>query len=194
MEKAVKEIRLSEIRAAQETDPGKMIVEGYALVFDSPTVLFESGGIKYSEVIKRGALDGADLSDVPFKYNHNDNIMIMARTRNKTLQFDIDEKGLRFRADLANITASKDLYELIKRGDIDHMSFGFTVSKDSYDRQTHTRSIEKFRKIYDVSAVPAPAYDQTSVSARSYFDAQNELETRAREEELRKKLILQTYL
>jgi HK97 family phage prohead protease len=193
MDKATKEIRLSEIRAAQNSTD-KMIVEGYALVFDKPTVLFESAGVKYSEVIKRGALDGADLSDVPFKYNHNDNFMIMARTRNKTLQFTVDDNGLFFRADLANTTAAKDLYELIKRGDIDKMSFGFTVDKDNYDRSTHTRSIEKFRRIVDVSAVPMPAYDQTSISARSYFDAQTELEERARQEELRQKLIIQTYL
>lgn len=192
-----KEIRLAEIRALEpEGDEQEMIVEGRAIVYESPTVLYEIDGVKYYEVIARGALDGADLKDVPFKYNHSDNVMIMARTRNKTLELIPDEQGLRIRANLANTTTGRDLYELIKRGDIDKMSFAFTVAEQSYDRESRTRKIIRFKRIWDVSAVDTPAYDQTYISARSFFEAQAEAERQAAEaaEKRRKRLIVMTYL
>lgn len=196
MEKAKREIRLAELRAIdQDTDSKEMIVEGRAIVYDSPTVMYEIDGVKYYEVIARGALDGADLTDVPFKYNHSDSVMIMARTRNKTLELIPDDQGLLIRANLANTTAGRDLYELIRRGDIDKMSFAFTVLEASYNRDTRTRTISKFKRIWDVSAVDIPAYQNTSISARSFFEAEAERERKALENaELRKKLILRTYL
>lgn len=185
-----------EIRAVQDpNNDNEMIVEGYAVVFDQPTVMYEFDGVQYMEVIDRKALDNADLSDVPFKYNHSDNVMIMARTRNKTLQLIRDEKGLFIRASLAPTSSGKDLYTLIKRGDIDKMSFAFTVEEDSYNRETHTRNITKIKKLFDVAAVDTPAYDTTSISARSFFDLEREKEQKALDNaELRKKLILKTYL
>ena len=173
-----------------------MIVEGRAIVYESPTVLYEIDGVKYYEVIARGALDGADLRDVPFKYNHSDAVMVMARTRNKTLELIPDDQGLLVRARLANTTAGRDLYELIRRGDIDKMSFAFTVAEDRYDQETKTRTILRFKRIWDVSAVDTPAYDQTHISARSYFEALAEAERQAAEaaEKRRKRLILMTYL
>ena len=196
MEKAQKEIRLAELRALDQASDGEMLVEGRAVVYDSPTVLFEVDGRKYYEVIARGALDGADLRDVPFRYNHAQSVMIMARTRNKTLELLPDDKGLLIRARLANTTAGRDLYELIKRGDIDKMSFAFTVKEDKYDRETRTRTIIKFGRIADVSAVDTPAYNDTYLAARNYFEAQAEAERQAADaaEELRKRLIIMTYL
>lgn len=195
METAKKEIRLAEIRAL-ETGPDEMIVEGRAIVYDSPTVIFEtSDGIKYYEVIARGALDGADLKDVPFKYNHSDSVMVMARTRNKTLELIPDDKGLLVRAKLANTTAGRDLYELIRRGDIDKMSFAFTVAEEAYDKETRTRKILRIKKIWDVSAVDTPAYSDTFISARSWAEAEAEAERKALERAaLRKKLLIKTYL
>jgi len=192
-----KEIRLAEIRALEPTGDGQeMIVEGRAVVYESPTVLYEIDGVKYYEVIARGALDGADLRDVPFKYNHSNSVMVMARTRNKTLELIPDEQGLLVRARLANTTAGRDLYELIKRGDVDKMSFAFTVDKDEYDRDTRTRRILRFKRIWDVSAVDTPAYDQTYISARSWFAAQAEAERQAAEAAARRRraLIMKTYL
>lgn len=195
-EKAKKEIRMVEIRAVDsDNDNQGMIIEGRAIVYDKPTVMYEYDGVKYYEVIKRGALHGADLKDVPFKYNHSDNIMIMARTRNKTLELIPDDEGLLIRAVLADTTAGRDLYTLIKRKDIDKMSFAFTVTEESYNKDTHTRSISKFKKIWDVSAVDIPAYQNTSISARSFFEAEAQKEIKALESaELRKKLIVATYL
>ena len=190
-----KEIRIAELRAIDPEENQEMIVEGRAIIYDSPTVLWEDeSGAKYYEVITKGALDSADLKDVPFKYNHSDSVMIMARTRNGTLSLMPDESGLLMRASLANITAGRDLYELIKRKDIDKMSFAFTIDEESYDRQTRTRTIRKFKKIWDVSAVDTPAYADTSINARSFFEAEAERERKALESaELRKRLILKTY-
>lgn len=167
-----REIRKAEIRIAdvrEDENSEEMIVEGRAIVYNSPTVITEIDGQKYYEIIMPGALDGADLRDVPFKYNHSDHIMIMARTRNKTLELIPDEKGLLIRAKLANTTAGRDLYELIKRGDVDKMSFAFTVDKDEYDYETRTRKIIKFKKIWDVSAVDIPAYEDTFIATRRYL-------------------------
>lgn len=185
-----KEIRMAEIRIAQ-ADSNEMIVSGCPVVYDAPTVLWEYDGIQYKEVIDRGALDGADMADVPFKYNHSSNVMVMARTRNKTLQLVVTEAGLSVTANLAPTSAGKDLYELIKRGDIDKMSFAFVVKQDYYDRDMHTRHIKKIKKLYDVSAVDMPAYDSTSISARSYFEAEAEKELHIQRE--RKRMILRTY-
>lgn len=192
-----REIRMAELRAIEPAgDTQEMIIEGRAIVYESPTVMYEIEGNKYYEVIARGALEGADLKDVPFKYNHSDSVMVMARTRNKTLELIPDEQGLLVRAKLAPTTAGRDLYQLIKRGDIDKMSFAFTVAEDSYDRDTRTRRILRFKRIWDVSAVDTPAYQATYISARSYFEAQAEAERRAAEaaEKRRRKLIIQTYL
>ncbi len=195
VETAKREVRIAEIRAIEPAVQGEMIVEGRAIVYDSPTVMYEIDGIKYYEVIAEGALHGADLRDVPFKYNHSSSVMIMARTRNRTLELIPDDQGLLIRANLANTTAGRDLYELVKRGDIDKMSFAFTVLEDSYDRDTRTRKIRKFKRIWDVSAVDTPAYADTSISARSYFQAQAEAERQAAEAagRLRKQLIIRTY-
>jgi len=191
-----REIRMAEIRALEPADDGEMIVEGRAVVYESPTVMYEIDGVKYYEVIARGALEGADLRDVPFKYNHSNSVMVMARTRNKTLELIPDDHGLLVRARLANTTAGRDLYELIRRGDVDKMSFAFTVDKDEYDRDTRTRRILRFKRIWDVSAVDTPAYDQTYISARSWFAAQAEAERQAAEAAARRRrvLIMKTYL
>lgn len=196
METAKREIRLAEIRALEPTNDQDMIVEGRAIVYDSPTVMYEIDGIQYKEVITRGALEGADLRDVPFKYNHSDAVMVMARTRNKTLELIPDDHGLLIRAKLADTTAGRDLYALIKRGDIDKMSFAFTVAEEEYNKDTHTRTIKRFRRIWDVSAVDIPAYSDTSISARDFFKTQAEAERQVAEaaEERRKRLLLMTYL
>lgn len=189
----VKEVRSMPIEALNIED-NKMLIQGYAIRFNEPAI-FKFDGVEYREIIDAKALDKTDMRDVPLKYNHSDSIMIMARTRNKTLQLIKDEQGLKVMAELANTTAGRDLYELIKRGDIDKMSFAFTVSKDEYDTETRTRKILSIDKLYDVSAVDTPAYDTTSLSLRSYFEAEAEKQRIALEKaSRRKKLIIKTYL
>ena len=126
--------------------------------------------------------------------------MVLARTRNKTLTLAADEHGLSVRADIAQTSTGKDVYELIRRGDLDKMSFAFTVEKEQveYDEKEKicTRTILKFDKIFDVAVVDFPAYDSTEIStvegrSAEYFQ---EMEAKAKEAEERKKLLLRTYL
>jgi len=158
-----------------ENEEEKMIVEGYAITFNSPATH------GYTEVISPGALDNTDMSDVPLKYNHEDSHLIMARTRNKSLELKKDEKGLFIKAELIDTQSNKDIYKSIKAGLIDKMSFAFTVREDEYDYDTDTRTITDIDRLYDVSVVDIPFYDSTSVYARGESD-----EFLARREELRK--------
>jgi len=200
MNKQNKEYR-SAILAAEESEENQLIVSGYAAVVEQPTVICEIDGVQYFEIIDKDAFIGCDMSDVPFKYNHSDNFLVLARTRNKTLALTLDNKGLFIQANLAPVQAGNDLYGLIQRGDIDKMSFGFTVAQDSYDAQMRTRRILKIAKVWDVSAVDTPAYDGTSIdiadgsgiSARDYFKAQAEMEKCLKDQEQRKRLILMTF-
>ncbi|MBU5312310.1 HK97 family phage prohead protease [Tissierella carlieri] len=141
----------------------EMIVEGYALVFNEPTLLWEYEGEKIYEAIDPRALDGCDLSDVCFRYNHSDQVFNVARVINGTLKLTVDNIGLKIRATLANTTVGRDLYEMIRTKLLNKMSFAFVVGEDSYNRNTKTRTIKKLKKIIEVSAVDFPAYPQTSL-------------------------------
>lgn len=180
-----------ELRQA-ETESNGLFVEGYALTFDQPTVLYEMDGIQYKEMIDQRALLNSDMTDVIFNYNHSGKVM--ARTRNKTLELKMDERGLFVRAKLDGTEEGRKLYEEIRGGYIDRMSFSFTVNKERYDKENRMRVIEGIRKVYDVSAVDIPAYDTTSISARSFFEAVAEEERKALDSATaRKKLMLRTF-
>ncbi|MBQ8298660.1 MAG: HK97 family phage prohead protease [Clostridia bacterium] len=169
MEKAIKEVRLAEVRALEENESNEMIVEGYAVVFNQVTDL---GWCK--EIIDRNAFNGADMKDCVLKYNHNDSFLILARTRNKSLELSIDDHGLKIRAKLIDTTNNKDVYKMIKEGLLDKMSFAFTVAERSWDYETDTRTVLRIAKLYDVSVVDIPAYDNTEIYARSKEEYENE--------------------
>jgi len=160
----MKEIRMVEMRADEN-----MIVEGYAVVFDTVTDL---GWVK--EVIDRNALDNADMSDIVMKYNHENSVLPMARTRGGSLQFNVDDHGLKIRASLPDTQTNRDIFTLIKEGVLSKMSFAFTVARDEYDYDTDTRRILEIDKLYDVSVVDVPAYESTEVYARSKEDYEKE--------------------
>jgi HK97 family phage prohead protease len=183
-----------EIRAiGEDITNQELYVEGYAVTFNSPTVIFEYDGIQYKEQVDDRAFDEADISDVIFNYNHSGKVM--ARTRNKTLTLSTDKKGLFIRARLDGTEEGRKIYEEIKGGYIDRMSFSFVASESAYDTENHLRTIRKVKKLYDVSAVDIPAYEDTTISARSQFQAVAEAEKKALESaELRKKLLIKTFL
>lgn len=160
-----------EVRAQEEEG---MFVEGYAAVFDHSTVMFEYDGVEYKEVISRGAFDKAQMTDVVMNFDHQGKPV--ARTKNSTLNLTIDDIGLKIKADLSGTQEARTLYEEIKAGYIDKMSFAFTVADESYDKATHTRSINSIKRLYDVAAVSIPAYNSTSIQARSFFEAEAEKE------------------
>jgi HK97 family phage prohead protease len=164
------ERRLIEIRAV-ENEENKMLIEGYAITFDKPAT-HQYGSRKFTEIIKKGALDKTDMKDVPMRYNHNDNVMIMARTRNKSLKLTVDEKGLKVEADLLDTQSNRDLYKAIKEGLIDKMSFAFNVADGgdtwTFKEKETTREVNNIAKLWDVSVVDTPFYDSTSIYTRSF--------------------------
>lgn len=165
-------------RSAEE---GKELwVEGYAVVFNRETVLFEVGGNEYKEEISPDAFADTRMDDVIFNYNHQGKVM--ARTRNHTLTLSVDDKGLFIRARLDGTQEGRELYEEIQGGYVDRMSFQFTVAEESYDREARKWTIRRVKRLYDVSAVSIPAYDDTSISARR--DAALEADAQARRVEV----------
>lgn len=154
-----------EFRAAENEE---FVVEGYATTFNDPYELYEYDGVSYMEQVDRHAFDDADMRDVIFQYDHSGKVY--ARLKNGTLALNIDDHGLHIRADLSKTESSRQMYEEIKSGLVSEMSFAFTVKEDSYNSETHTRTITKIKKVYDVSAVSIPANPNTDISARSYFE------------------------
>ena len=170
------ERRLIEIRAVDNTED-KMIIEGYAITYDQPAT-HQYGSRKFTETIKKGSLDKTDMKDVPMRYNHNDNVMIMARTRNGSLQLIKDDVGLKIKAELLDTQSNRDLYKGIQEGLIDKMSIAFTIADGgdtwSFGENETTRDVNNIDKLYDVSVVDTPFYDSTSIYARSLDLLENE--------------------
>lgn len=159
---------MSVLDAQQDAAQESRLVRGYATTFDVPYILFEMGGVKYYEVIDRHALDEADMSDVIMQYDHAGRVL--ARTSNKSLTLSRDTHGLLIEADLSMSDASRALHEDIKARLVTKMSWAFRVRDSKYDNATHTRTITKISKVYDVSAVSYPANGDTDISARSFVD------------------------
>ena len=181
-----------EVEKRAENEEPSYIVRGYASTFE-PYVLFEDeDGIQYKEVIDPHAFDEADLSDVVFRVDHEG--AVYARSSAGTLEVGVDEHGLFDRADLSKTAKARELFEDIVAGNYPKQSFAFTVREDSYDRETHTRTVLKVSKVFDVSPVSFPANPTTDlgVATRDYFNGvieaeraeRLEAEKRARDKEL----------
>jgi uncharacterized protein len=151
------ELRTSEVRAAGDDT---LVIEGYAANFEQTTDLGY-----FRETIARGAFDGVLEDDVRLLLNHDG--APMARTTNGTLELSVDESGLRYRAALADTQDGRDLYKLIKRGDISQSSFAFTIEEQSWNEDRTERTFSKVGRLMDVSPVTYPAYPTTTVSARN---------------------------
>ena len=191
MENKEKEIRLlAENLEARSNDenPDSMVVEGYAVVFDTPATH------GFTEIVDKNAFNGCDMKDVCLKYNHDDSHLILARTRNNSLRLTIDNKGVFIHAELIDTTSNRDIYKMIQAGLLDKMSFAFTVEEEKWDLATDTRTILKIDKLFDVSVVDTPFYDTTSIYARALNTLENEKEKldnlRARRDNLKKRLDL----
>ena len=163
------------VRAAEDNGEN-MIVEGYATTFNQPYLLFDGRYYKVWEQIAPTAFDECDMSDVIMQYDHAGRVF--ARNKNGTLTLAVDAIGLKMTASLGGTDIGRQLYQEIKGGYTDKMSFGFVVAEDQRvstvdhenDVETITRTITQIKKLYDVSAVSIPANDMTSISARRYAD------------------------
>lgn len=149
-------------------------VSGYATTFNQPYLLWRSKDMEVWEQVDPHAFDQTDMTDVIMQYDHEGRVF--ARTRNHTLQLRSDEHGLMIDADLGGTEIGRQLYEEIRGGYTDKMSFGFTVKSDDWlDEQRDgyvksTRTIKEIGKLYDVSAVSIPANDATEISVKSLRD------------------------
>lgn len=164
-----------EVRDLQEDE--RKIVVGYASTFDEPYTLYEDGDWRFDEVVDANAFANTDMSDVIMQYDHEGRVF--ARISNNTLTVTPDERGLLIEADLGGTELGRQLYEEIRGGYTNKMSFGFTVDGEEItDREQPDgsviteRRITSVRKLYDVSAVSLPANDATSISVRSLTDGE----------------------
>lgn len=201
MEKQNKEVRMftGALECREDTDRQKNTIVGVPIVFEQKTDL----GM-WEEVIEKGALDQTDLKDVRLLVNHDTNQLPLARSRNNnansTMQLTVEEDGLHIRADLdvENNPRAAEVLSAVEREDVTGMSFMFTVDKDSWENlesEHPTRHILSIGKVFEASVVTFPAYEQTSVYARSLENVQSELESERKAlesarktEELRKAL------
>lgn len=179
------------------------VVEGNFSTYDQPYMLgkYDEPGyhVEVWEQVRKGAFDNTDISDVIMQYDHQGRVF--ARLSNKTLELDLDETP-HMRAMLGGTEIGRQLYEEIKGGYTNKMSFGFTVRGDEIERTEveedgvlnirTLRTITDIGKLYDVSAVSLPANDQTDISARAYSAGVAEevfkevKEARAHDEEIKR--------
>ena len=174
-----------EFRASQEESRR---VEGYAVVFNSPTDLGW-----FTEEIDRHAFDEADMSNVYLLGNHDENI-VLAGTSNNTLMWDIDDRGVFQSSYIVDTSVGEDWLKLVKNGLINKQSFAFTIAKDGEewtekDGKEH-RIIKKIDHVYDFSLVTYPAYADTSAYSRSMTDELAEEHKRRKEQSERMERIL----
>lgn len=186
----IKEIRTATL-SLTNNDESKMILEGYAIVFNQETLI---GDAKrgFREMIVPSALKNTSMNDVPLKYNHMDNFLVIARTKNGSLKLEVDDVGLKIRAELLDTQTNKDIYKMVQNGLLDKMSFAFTVNAQEWDRsgEIPLRKITSIERLYDVSIVDLPAYEGTSIYSRSLDFVESELRAMDLEKEKERKEIV----
>ena len=168
--KGISEKRAFSMPDMQASEEGN-VIQGHAAVFGQTTNMYGC----WNETIARGAFDKTDFTNVLFSINHDLDEIPLARSRNNnansTLQLQVDDQGLNTRAvlDIENNGAAKALYGSVSRGDMDGMSFIFSVGDDEWtglDTDMPSRTILTIRKVFEVSAVSFPAYTGTDLTAR----------------------------
>ena len=177
-----------------DDDNKKYMVEGYASTFEPYTLWTTEDGVEIKEQISPDAFNETDFSDVVFRIDHEG--PVFARTSNDLIDLSVDDHGLKSIIDLSKTEKARGVFEDIEAGMYPQMSFAFTVEREAWDRETHTRHIEKIGKLYDVSAVSFPANPGTEigVSLRDRINGEIEAETAERLEAERQRLILQLRL
>lgn len=163
-----------EVRA-REDDDNNQIIEGHPIIYDSKTDI----GF-FDEIIEKGALNDADLTDVRFLVNHDDKRIPLARSRrnnkNSTMQLSVDDKGLnvKVKLDTENNSEARALYSAVKRGDISGMSFMFSIEDEEWEELESERPLRRIKKIgtvVEVSAVTFPVYADTTINTRAKLDS-----------------------
>ncbi|MGQ3545749.1 HK97 family phage prohead protease [Bacillus cereus] len=178
----------------REVEGGIRTIVGYAVKWEMKSVTMGYWR-RFKEQFKRGAFTDSLTQDDQLALWSHDYSQVLGRTKNGTLRLFEDEIGLRFELDLADTTLGDDTYKTIKRGDVDGVSFGFQMVKEEWDESdpdSIVRSVTK-AKLVEISPVAFPAYPDSQVSARSH-DPYKQFVDERNQKDLRKKLILKTYL
>lgn len=154
-----------ELRSGEGELPSNT-VEGVAVVFDR-----EADMGWFIEKIDRRAFDHTDMSDVVLNFNH-DNNLLLAGTRNGSLELQVTDEGLFQRSSIINTTQGEDVKKLVRSGLISKMSFAFTIADGGEIWETRSdgreyRTITDIDRLYDVSLVTFPAYPQTGAWMRN---------------------------
>lgn len=175
--------QVSELRANTES----RTIVGYAAKFEKWSEPIMGW---FREKIDRDAFSECDVTDVIMCFNHNVD-SILARTTSGTLTLSTDEEGLRFEFEAPQTSLGNDMVELVRRGDISKCSFKFTVEEDEWlyaskenGLEYDERTIRKIDKLYDVSLVVYPAYNDTEASLRHFEERKQQfLNTQHNEED-----------
>jgi len=167
---------ISEMTAEEE----KRTIAGYAVKWNE---LSEQLGF-FREKFSKGAFKDSLLDKQQMAlWNHNTDV-VLGSTRNQTLRLSEDEVGLRFEIDLANTTQANDIYELVKRGDINGVSFGFYAELEDWEDRSDTavRTINR-ADLIEISPTPFPAYSQSEVNVRSLEERYQEFKKKSEEDD-----------
>lgn len=201
-EKEIRQIATQkiEVREIIEGDSGqKKTIGGYAVKYNSPTLITDRWGDQFLEEFAPGAFDESlQTRDQKALWNHKKS-MPLGSVAAGTLRFNPDTVGLNYEVDLPNTTWGNDAYESISRGDVDGSSFGFICLNNAWSeveyegRMIMKRSITKATLI-EVSPCTFPAYDSSEMSVRSFDGIKEEMKQKKETEVLRQRLILETYL
>ena len=169
-------------------DEKALIIRGYAIVFDSPTTVYDKRNGLYEEIIKKEALDNTDLSDVYLLYGHDYN-KVLGHTR-ANLRLEVDDVGLFYECELPNTRDARDVYNLVEKRNylnreqsgsiVDGNSFGFYSDDEVVNGVRVVRNLE----LDEISIVPRPAYlDACSVAFSR--NAENNVEHQQDDEALK---------
>jgi hypothetical protein len=173
----MKEQRITEIRATDPAGADILILTGFPIVYDKLAQISSPAG-DFTEIIRRGALDGADIFDCRLLYNHDLSKVPLARTPN-TMILNKSPVGLEMTAHLPDTAEARSVHTAVVRGDLSGMSFAFKVPPGGDSWEGRTRTIHKIEKVYELSIVPFPAYSETSVEARTALQNIHESAKRA---------------
>lgn len=169
-------------------------VEGYATTFEPYVLFHDDQGNPIYERISPQAFDGARMDDVILQYDHEGRVF--ARQSNGTLGLEVNDNGLFVWADLSKTEGARQLYEDIRSGMVNKMSWRFIIAPngDTFDAASRTFIVNKVSEVFDVSAVSIPANNQTSISARKKNIEELEIKAKKAQELKRKKLELKLKL
>lgn len=148
----------------QDQNPDELIIEGYFALYEQETELWPDS----YEIITKGAFDDTLMNDIRALWNHNTQY-VLGRNKNQTLTLQTDEKGLFAVIKLPNTQYARDLHSLLIRGDVDQASFGFNILDETLEELANGGYRWRVNKInlFEISVVTFPAYENTSVIARS---------------------------